>query len=177
MNKDNINTVAHRYLANYLKSEFTAVDATCGNGNDTLFLAKRCKKVIGFDIQSQAIENTKKRCSGFNNIELHQISHAQMKEVIHKQVDCVIFNFGYLPKADPSIITQPESSLTAVKAAWDLLKKDGILVLCCYVGHPGGQEETDVLLQWINDIHAHEELAYRQDRPASPILKILKKTP
>jgi len=175
MNKDNINTVAHRYLNSYLTKDHVAVDATCGNGNDTLFLAKRCKKVIGFDIQKQAIENTEQRCKDYRNIELHLLSHALMDQVVKEPVDCIVFNFGYLPKADPSIITQPDTSLKAVQTAWNLLKPDGLLVLCCYVGHPGGQEETNVLLKWIEQQDLNVVMSYRQDRPASPILKIIKK--
>ena len=175
MNKDNINTVAHRWLKEFLKPHHICVDGTCGNGNDTLFLAERCKKVYGFDIQALAIENTTKRCAHLHNIELHQTSHANMKEVISEKIDCAVFNFGYLPKADPTIITQPDSSLKAVEAAWDLLNKDGVLLLCCYVGHDGGQQETDVLDQWITHHHLNVVLTYRQDRPQSPILKIVKK--
>lgn len=175
MNKDNINTVAHRWLKEFLQPEHVCVDATCGNGNDTLFLAERTKKVYGFDIQSLAIENTKKRCGHLNNIELFHMSHAMMKEVVHEKIDCAIFNFGYLPKADPTIITQPDSSLKAVQAAYDLLKKNGVLVLCCYVGHEGGQQETDVIDEWIKSNGLSILFTYRQDRPQSPILKIIKK--
>ena len=59
MNKDNINTVVHRWLKEFLQPHHVCIDGTCGNGNDTLFLAERTQKVYGFDIQSQAIENTK----------------------------------------------------------------------------------------------------------------------
>ncbi len=175
MNKDNINTVAHRWLNSYLKPEHICIDATCGNGNDTLFLAQRSSKVYGFDIQHQAIENTQKRCEKMTNVKLFQMSHDLMEDVVHESVDCVIFNFGYLPKADPSIITLPQTSLKALKSAMNLLRVGGVLVLCCYVGHPGGQEETDQIDEWILQQKAEVVLAYRQDRPASLILKILKK--
>lgn len=175
MNKDNINTVAHRWLKNFIKPEHICIDATCGNGNDTLFLAERCQKVYGFDIQHQAIANTKKRCEHLQNIELFELSHEFMDTVIHQQVNCIIFNFGYLPKSDLSIITKTESSLKALDATKKLLKQDGVLVLCCYVGHEGGQEETDAVLQWISNQNVQELLSYRQDRPMSPILKIIQK--
>ena len=171
----NTTELAKVFCERYIDEDSLAVDATCGNGNDTLFLAERTQKVYGFDIQSQAIENTKKRCAHLNNITLFQMSHAEMKDVISEPVDCVIFNFGYLPKADPTIITQPDSSIKAVQAAWDLLRKDGVLVLCCYVGHTGGQEETDVIDHWIQENQLSIDLTYRQDRPQSPILKIIKK--
>ena len=173
MNKDNINTVAHRWLKEHLDSKSVCIDATCGNGNDTLFLAERCLKVYAFDIQHQAIENTKKRCAHLNNITYFEMSHAFMEEAVHEPVDCVVFNFGYLPKADSSIITQKESSLPALDASMKLLKPNGFLVLCCYGGHEGGQEETDAVFDWIKTQNIVEIMTYRQDRPQSPILKII----
>ncbi len=175
MNKDNINTVAHRWLKEHLENDYVCIDATCGNGNDTLFLAERCMKVYAFDIQHQAIENTQKRCAHLNNITYFEMSHAFMEKVIHEAVDCIVFNFGYLPKADSSIITQKDSSLAALDASMKLLKPNGYLILCCYVGHMGGQEETDAIFTWMNFQNIEEILTYRQDRPQSPILKIIQK--
>ena len=175
MNKDNINTVCHRWLKDFLQGGHICVDATCGNGNDTLFLAERTKKVYAFDIQKQAIDNTKKRCTHLENIQLFELSHAKMESVIHEKVDCVVFNFGYLPKADPTLITQTATSLEAVKAAWRLLNENGVLALSCYVGHAGGAEETEAIHRWIDENALPIVLTYRQDRPASPILTILQK--
>ncbi len=39
------------------------MDATMGNGHDTLFLAKLAKQVYAFDIQEQALEKTQERLS------------------------------------------------------------------------------------------------------------------
>ncbi len=57
--------LALHLLAPYIKEGDTVVDATIGNGYDTLFLAKEVGadrgvgKVYGFDIQETALESTK----------------------------------------------------------------------------------------------------------------------
>ena len=48
-----------------------AIDATVGNGYDTLFLAQHFKKVIGIDIQPLAIKRTTKKIEGLTNVELY----------------------------------------------------------------------------------------------------------
>ena len=48
------------------------VDATMGNGHDTLFLAKLAKQVYAFDIQEQALGKTQERLNqaGLTNAQL-----------------------------------------------------------------------------------------------------------
>ena len=54
--------LSHFYLQNTVKPGAFCVDATCGNGKDTVFLASLVKEnghVFAFDIQKAAIENTR----------------------------------------------------------------------------------------------------------------------
>ena len=53
----NTTMLAHIICEHYLSADMdsVAVDATCGNGHDTLWLAQRCSKVYGFDIPVPAI--------------------------------------------------------------------------------------------------------------------------
>ena len=53
--------MAHDFLAEVVNQDDIVVDATMGNGHDTLFLAKLAKKVYAFDIQEQALEKTQER--------------------------------------------------------------------------------------------------------------------
>ena len=46
--------MAHAFLSEVITKEDIVVDATMGNGHDTLFLAQLAKKVYAFDIQEQA---------------------------------------------------------------------------------------------------------------------------
>jgi len=53
--------LAHLWLNDFLKPGATAVDATVGNGHDTLFLARIVGangRVYGFEIQEKALHNT-----------------------------------------------------------------------------------------------------------------------
>ena len=43
--------LAHDFLAEIINKEDIVVDATMGNGYDTLFLARLAKQVYAFDIQ------------------------------------------------------------------------------------------------------------------------------
>ena len=171
MNKDNINTVAHRWLNSYLKPEHICIDATCGNGNDTLFLAQRSSKVYGFDIQHQAIENTQKRCEKMTNVKLFQMSHDLMEDVVHESVDCVIFNFGYLPGGDHSISTKAQTSIMAIEQGLEILKSGGMMSLCIYSGGDSGFEERDAILEEIKKLDGKKYLVILSqyyNRPNNP---------
>ena len=55
---------AHQWASEVLTPGGAAIDATTGNGHDTLFLARQVGPdghVFGFDIQEQAIQNTRRR--------------------------------------------------------------------------------------------------------------------
>lgn len=134
------------------------IDATVGNGHDTLFLAKLVGSegtVYGFDIQPEAIDNTMKRLADakqFESMSLHQLSHAQLKTAVpaihHGQIRAVMFNLGYLPKGDKQTITLPESTLAALDAAFRLLSQGGLITAVVYPGHPGGELEAVKVQEW-----------------------------
>ncbi|MCB1093584.1 MAG: methyltransferase domain-containing protein, partial [Verrucomicrobiae bacterium] len=75
--------MAHRLLAERLRPGDLAIDATVGNGHDTVFLAEavgQAGQVIGFDIQPIAIEATRHRLSeaGLSDrVELHTECHSR----------------------------------------------------------------------------------------------------
>lgn len=55
---------SHEIIKQALVSGDTVIDATVGNGNDTVVLAKAVGsmgKVYGFDIQEEAIDKTKEK--------------------------------------------------------------------------------------------------------------------
>lgn len=158
-----------------------AVDATCGNGNDTLFLAKLgFDQVISFDLQKQAIESTKKRlvAEHIQNAGLILDSHEHMVRYIKQQVDCVMFNFGYLPNGDKTITTLAISSLKALEASCILLSKNGLITLMCYPGHPEGLSETKAIKGFLDSIRQHwiiETHLAVSPKPTAPMLFILKR--
>ena len=107
--------MAHAFLSEVITKEDIVVDATMGNGYDTLFLAQLAKKVYAFDIQEQAIKQTAKRLAEakVDNVELLLTGHENVGQYI-KSTKAAIFNLGYLPSADKSVITQPHTTIQAL---------------------------------------------------------------
>ncbi|MEK3887662.1 class I SAM-dependent methyltransferase [Bacillus sp. FSL K6-3431] len=138
------------------------VDATIGNGHDTLFLAKligQTGHVYGFDIQEAAIIQTNLRLNRDNLSErttLFQRGHEQLLAMIpehdQRKITGAILNLGYLPKGDKSIVTNPDTTISAVEQLLTVMSKGGTIVLVVYSGHPQGAEERDVLLQYVKDL-------------------------
>lgn len=153
---------AHSLLETVVKNGDVAIDATVGNGNDTTFLAKlvgESGKVFGFDIQEQAINNTRKRLEMDrlgHRVELLLTSHENIEERIPKQyfqkIAGAIFNLGYLPGGDKHIITTPQSTIHAIGQLLKIMPPGGIILIVVYYGHPGGQHECDHLLQYVATI-------------------------
>ena len=142
------------YLRKTLKEGDTAVDATLGNGYDTEFLRSlvgESGKVIGFDIQQIAIDNTLNRLKENNisdNVTLHLSSHSEMDKFIDEPVKAVVFNLGYLPKGDHSIMTTPETTIVAIEKALKLISDDGIIAVVIYHGGDSGFHEKDELIKY-----------------------------
>ncbi|RBP45587.1 tRNA (mnm(5)s(2)U34)-methyltransferase [Garciella nitratireducens] len=134
------------------------IDATAGNGYDTLFLANLIVdkgKVFSFDIQKQAIENTKKLLSKkgiMHRVNLYHTNHIYIKKYVHNKIKAAMFNLGYLPGSDHSIMTRGESTIIALKQVLELLLPGGIVSICLYYGHPEGKEELKEVFSFIKTL-------------------------
>ena len=146
---------AHYLLAESITKGETVIDATCGNGNDTLFLSKIVGsdgRVLAFDIQEQAIQTTKELISehGFENVSVVNDSHAHIAKYVSPELEGhiggAIFNLGYLPQSDKTIITTGPSTITAIDTILTFLKRNGLIVIVVYHGHEGGQTEKTLIL-------------------------------
>ena len=168
-----ITEIYHWILEHTLKKDAVTVDATCGNGKDTLFLAKHSRLVYAFDIQKEAIEETKKRCAGFTNIVYVHDSHERLKDYVRENPDAVVFNFGYRPLSDHTVMTRADTSLPAVKEAMDLLGTKGILILAFYP-HEEGRKEREVITQWILEENLVRTV-YETKKPDAPVLYLVSK--
>lgn len=133
----------------YAGKEKIAVDATCGNGHDTVWLAERFGRVYAFDIQEKAAEATRQlvKSRGFQNVKVINDSHEKMAEYVHEKVKLVMFNLGYLPGGDKEIVTETASTLKAIEATLSLLEKDGLVCITMYPGHPQGAREKAALIR------------------------------
>ena len=159
------------------------IDATMGNGNDTLLLSQLCGesgKVLAFDIQEQALTATQKRLNAGHVPENYRLlleSHANMDHYVQPDsVSCIIFNLGYLPGGDHAKATHASSSIEALTKSLSLLKKGGLISLCIYSGGDSGFEERDAVLSWLKNLDSHKYLVIRSDyysRPNNPPIPVL----
>lgn len=153
-------------LAMYIMSNYTfpgcvIIDATCGNGHDTLQLAKtKPHKLYGFDIQQQAAANTEQLLmeEGFGNdlkngtISIICDSHINMSQYVNEEADIIVFNLGYLPGGDKSFVTERNNTRTAIITSLDMLAKDGIICITMYSGHEEGFLEKEMLLEMTKEL-------------------------
>ena len=146
--------LAHLVLRTHLREGDLAVDATCGNGHDTLLMAElvgNTGRVWAFDIQEQAIQRTAARLAEFGlaeRVKLLHKGHETMFEHVSGGLGAVVFNLGYLPGGDQSVITRPETTLAAFEQTVGLLRPGGILAVSVYPGHDGGASERRTVDAW-----------------------------
>lgn len=153
---------SHEIAARTVKPGDHVIDATCGNGGDTLFLAGLAGeegKVYSFDIQQEALDRTSdklKKEGMYDRVELIHDSHERMDDYVKEKVRCVMFNLGYLPGGDHSIGTKGESTIAAVKRAMELLVVNGIITIVVYYGGDSGFDEKEEVLEFIKTIDCRQ---------------------
>jgi len=178
----------HHILTNHLQEGDRAIDATAGNGYDTLFLAEQVGasgKVIAIDIQDYAIRSTREKLESaglIDRVRLMTEDHAiTMRKLIlddHENVAAITFNLGYLPGSDKSIQTRAESTEQALAASIQLLSPGGYLCVTAYRGHSGGTSEAETVEAFMrksqtegNAVDYHEP----ESSNSPPVLWVLRK--
>lgn len=155
MKLERILPFAKSLINSHVNSDSIVIDATCGNGHDTLFLAEQVPngKVYGFDIQEAAIQHTAERTKHLENVTLIQDGHENVQTYIpqaeYGHIDAAIFNLGYLPKGDKSVVTKPQTTITAIENIFEILSEEGIIILVIYHGHTEGKIEKSALLDFL----------------------------
>lgn len=147
---------AQALLKDPLQKAKCIVDATAGNGGDTLFLASHCPEdamVYAFDIQEAALEETKRRTAAFcRKIRYILDSHARVKAYVQEEIDVAVFNLGYLPGGDHSVVTSADTTLAALDSILASLRVNGIAALTVYPGHEAGGEEYRRLAAFVRGL-------------------------
>ncbi len=156
----NLVELAQKRARAHLQNGAIAVDATVGNGHDTVMLAEAVGvngEVFGFDIQQTALTVTRERVSELGLLErvkLIEGSHADMVQLLPhraiKGIDLVMFNLGYLPGGDKRVITESDSTMRALNGALSLLSHRGAISIIAYPGHSGGDSESEMVSEWCN---------------------------
>lgn len=180
---------AHNLLSKQISPGDLVIDATTGNGYDTCFLAEKVGKqgtVIGFDISPVAIKQTQllfQKLSLESTLSLHNKSHELMSQVIPNNlagnISAVMFNLGYLPGSNKTLITTKNSTLIALDQSLSLLKLGGVITIISYPGHSGGPEENDSVLRWADQLPPQHFNSTRilPENNGGPILSVVTKRP
>lgn len=178
-----ITELCHHFIKAHIHKGSFCIDATTGNGNDTVFLCKLCGKtghVLAFDIQEQAVQNTILRLTDEGLADRADVildSHCNMQKYMPAEsVDCIVFNFGYLPGGDHSISTRPDTSINAIAAGLRLLKSGGLMSLCIYSGGDTGFKERDAILEYVRILDSKKYSVLRIDyynRPHNPPIPVM----
>jgi predicted methyltransferase len=170
----------HELLTAAVRRGDTAVDATAGNGHDTIVLARLVGptgRVFSFDLQDEAIAATAAAVASLSHVTLIRDSHANLKAHVAGPIAAATFNLGYRPGGDRTFVTRPESTVAGLVAAGELLRPGGIVTVVSYVGHAGGSDEAAAVAafvwsldptQWHVDWHL-------EPNPRSPKLCVVRK--
>lgn len=166
---------AHSFAAQGLEPGGLAIDATVGNGHDTLFLVREVGaggSVLGFDVQADALRAARQHVHSeapraADRLRLvhdgHEALRAHLDEAAVGTVGAVSFNLGYLPGGDHSITTQPNTTLDALDASLTVLRPGGRITVVAYPGHDGGRAEMEAVADWASTLPQDraEALSYR----------------
>lgn len=177
--------ISHRLVAAAVQKGDKAVDATCGNGYDTVFLAQLVGdqgRVLAFDIQAAAIENTRNRLtdSGLSHrVQLVNANHAKMDEYLPDHIAAAMFNLGYLPGGNHQITTSGQETTAALEHCIQRLRSGGLITVVAYPGHPGGGEEIKQIKEYLSRLDQKEyetwQLNFMNQRNQPPCLLVVSK--
>lgn len=178
---------SHTLLKEILQPGDQVVDATMGNGYDTVFMAELIGKtghVYSFDIQQQALDSTQEKLKAANLTErttLFLQGHETLGQVIsiNQPIKAGIFNLGYLPQSDKEIITLPQTTKQAMEEILARLVPKGRLILVVYYGHAGGENELDMVQEFCQQLsqEQYNVLTYQfiNQKNQPPILYCIEK--
>ncbi|MDA0346472.1 MAG: methyltransferase domain-containing protein [Verrucomicrobia bacterium] len=166
--------VAHRFVGSLVSEGDHCIDATLGNGNDTVFLAQLVGisgHVLGFDVQETAVKNAQARLLGLqlqNVVTCHHGGHelidSRLRSLGWDSIQLAMFNLGYLPGSDRSVITHSETTLVALRACLGALSPGGAISIVSYRGHAGGVDECNAIEEWFRILPRDEFFTVRYER-------------
>lgn len=182
--------LAHSFWSQVVQTGDTVIDATCGNGYDTLKLCQLALslhkgKVYAFDIQEQAIKSTYHYLISHLPIELQQRVILQQRchstfppDILPKSIKLIGYNLGYLPGGNKAQTTQGSTTLQSLRQAQALLQSGGVISITCYPGHLEGAKEQKEVLEYVSTLSPQEwSCCHHQwlNRSHSPTLLLIQK--
>lgn len=154
----------HALAKKHIHQGATVVDATCGNGYDSLFLYKIVCSLGGhiysYDIQEEAISSTKQSYL-FDEQYITFVNESHEQFNFSGQVSLFVYNLGYLPGGKKEITTTAASSFASVNAALLKLNSEGGIIITCYTGHKEGNYEAHRLIEFAKTLNSLEYTSSR----------------
>ena len=175
----------HQELKKIIKPGDYVIDATAGNGHDTLFLVEQTGPsghVYAFDIQKESIESSSQKIQAkeyHDRVSFFHSCHSKISEYlpthIEGKIKAATFNLGYLPGGNKQLITTPKSTILAIEQTHDFLSINGKITIIFYRGHEGGKTEYQKVKNYISEKKWEFELFTSNEKVDSPILLIITK--
>ena len=175
----------HRRLAKAVGPGDSCLDATAGNGLDSLFLARLVGPsgtVHAIDLQEEAIRNTQVLLHESHMDErllIHQGCHSQIELFLPMEekgnLRAIVFNLGYLPKGNKEVTTRKESTVSALRKGYEWLAAGGVMSVLCYRGHEGGKDEEAAVAELIRSSSWISQTLPGSDSGESPVLHWIEK--
>nr|GEY69920.1 putative rRNA methylase YtqB isoform X1 [Tanacetum cinerariifolium] len=152
-----------------VKKGDTVVDATCGNGYDTLAMLnmvadESCSgRVYSLDIQEIALKNTASLLDGLPDPDKKEM----VKLIAVSQQNGRSYSAG----------RQSEASCIQLRiSSGRIVASGGLISMLVYVGHPGGMEEYDKVEGFASQLSVNDWICCKLqmlNRPLAPILVLL----
>ena len=175
--KNLITSIGHSLINGLFDDNDVMVDATAGNGLDTIFLASKAKHVYAFDILENALTKTKTSTKQYTNITYVLDSHENI--FLHLDVaKGYIFNLGYLPGGDKTICTNTTSTIKALSNILPNLRSKDFIMVVCYPGHSEGKKESEAIALLLDSLDHSKynimktELLFKKSMPPHLLLLI-----
>jgi Putative rRNA methylase len=180
--EDRLTAAASSWIEVALFDGALAVDATVGNGFDSVFLGHRVGpngRVIGFDVQKAALAGAReilKFVGSINHVSLIHDSHTRVADYLPAgaAINAAMFNLGYLPRGNRQIITRPDTTVQALRSVLEHLAEHGRVTLLVYRGHEGGIPEYEGVRKFLQELPGDkwlvEELASTSASAVAPRL-------
>lgn len=175
--------IIKEYISNSTLPFIRCLDATCGMGNDTLFISKLLNEnghIDSYDIQEIAINatNEKLKKENITNVTLYLESHEFINASLY---DLAIFNLGYLPNADKNITTKKDTTMIAIEKLVNEIDNNPnlLIIICLYPGHNEGKVESDFINNYAYNLNSKKYLVCKYlnyNRPTSPYIITISKT-
>lgn len=185
MQRINSKTLAHTVLMPILAQARCVVDATAGNGHDTVFLAEHTPtqcEVYAFDVQQDALDATRRLAEEvgvFDKVTLVLDSHANVDRYVKGEIEAAMFNLGYLPSGDHSLTTCADSTMEAIGKIAERLAVGGMISVVSYSGHETGAQEQERLWQELTKmpVRQYTVSAFRMinHKETAPMLFLIEK--